>query len=79
MLTYGTIVMLQNSVHCGVYPAPLQSLWATVGALAAVHFSGVVAVPYDIVERVVALMPEWVERCNVKDSFREEKNELSSV
>jgi hypothetical protein len=50
--------VLQNSVTCGVYPAPLQSLWATVGALAAVHFSGAVALPYDVVEKVVALLPE---------------------
>lgn len=50
-------VVLQNNVSCGVYPAPLQSLYATVGALAAVHFSRKVAVPYDIVERLVRLLP----------------------
>ncbi|CAB3383318.1 Hypothetical predicted protein [Cloeon dipterum] len=51
------IARFKNNVHCGVYPASLSSLWATIGALAGVHFSGKVAVPYDIVERVVELLP----------------------
>jgi len=56
------LVVLQNNVSCGVYPAPLQSLYATVGALAAVHFSRKVAVPYDIVERLVRLLPGFVSK-----------------
>ncbi|XP_059489708.1 carnitine O-palmitoyltransferase 1, liver isoform isoform X2 [Neocloeon triangulifer] len=51
------IARFKNNVHCGVYPASLQSLWATVGALAAMHFSGKVAVPYDIVERLLQYLP----------------------
>ncbi|XP_044734415.1 carnitine O-palmitoyltransferase 1, liver isoform isoform X2 [Chrysoperla carnea] len=45
-----------NSVHNGVYPAHLWSLWITMGIVMAVHFSGY-KVPYDLVTKVMPLLP----------------------
>ncbi|XP_034255804.1 carnitine O-palmitoyltransferase 1, liver isoform isoform X2 [Thrips palmi] len=46
----------QNSVKNGVYPAPLQSLWATVGILVALHFAGV-RLPIGLVGMLLPHLP----------------------
>lgn len=45
-----------NSVKNGVYPAPLQSLWATVGILVALHFAGV-RLPIGLVGMLLPHLP----------------------
>ncbi|XP_017785605.1 PREDICTED: carnitine O-palmitoyltransferase 1, liver isoform isoform X2 [Nicrophorus vespilloides] len=45
-----------NSVHNGVYPAHLWTLWITMCITSAIHFSGY-KVPYDLVTKVMPLLP----------------------
>jgi len=49
----------QNNIKSGIYPAPLQSLWAIVAILAAVHFAkyGIV---HKSINAILVLMPGYV-------------------
>lgn len=51
--------VFQNNIKNGIYPAPLQSLWAIVAILAALHFAknGVV---HPSVNAVLMLLPAYV-------------------
>ncbi|KAG8222414.1 hypothetical protein J437_LFUL004873 [Ladona fulva] len=46
----------KNNVKCGVYPAPLHSLWPSIGVISAVHFSGF-SLPFHLIERILAHLP----------------------
>ncbi|KAL3285273.1 hypothetical protein HHI36_019383 [Cryptolaemus montrouzieri] len=50
------IARFQNSIHNGVYPGHMWSLWMLVGLVTAVHFSGY-KVPFDLTELVLKLLP----------------------
>lgn len=50
------IARFSNSIHNGVYPAHLWSLWITMTIVAAVHLAGV-KVPYDSVNVVLSILP----------------------
>ncbi|XP_046390495.1 carnitine O-palmitoyltransferase 1, liver isoform isoform X2 [Ischnura elegans] len=50
------LARFKNNVKCGVYPAPLHSLWPSIGAVSALHFSGV-GVPFHLVERLLVFLP----------------------
>ncbi|KAK9738042.1 Carnitine O-palmitoyltransferase N-terminus [Popillia japonica] len=45
-----------NSVHNGVYPAQLWTLWLTMSIVIGIHFSGY-KVPYDLVTKIMPLLP----------------------
>jgi hypothetical protein len=49
----------QNNIKNGIYPAPLQSLWAIVAILAAIHFAkyGIV---HTSVNAILVLLPGYV-------------------
>jgi len=49
----------QNNIKSGIYPAPLQSLWAIVAILAAIHFAkyGIV---HKSINAILVLMPGYV-------------------
>ncbi|XP_039286947.1 carnitine O-palmitoyltransferase 1, liver isoform isoform X4 [Nilaparvata lugens] len=47
----------KNNVKNGVYPAPLQSLWATFAVVAGCHFAGII-LPPGWVEFFYSLLPE---------------------
>jgi hypothetical protein len=51
--------LLQNNIKNGIYPAPLQSLWATVAVLVAVHFAKVGMV-HTCISAILVLMPGCV-------------------
>lgn len=46
----------QNGVRNGVYPAHLQSLWIVISVAVALHVAGW-SVPFDIVNRILVLLP----------------------
>lgn len=50
------IARFQNSVHNGVYPAHLSTLWVTMSVVCAIHFSGY-KVPYDLVAKIMPYLP----------------------
>ncbi|XP_077301169.1 carnitine O-palmitoyltransferase whd [Arctopsyche grandis] len=50
------IARFRNSVHNGVYPGHLESLWAIWGALILWHFSGY-SMPFNLVNRIQSHMP----------------------
>lgn len=47
---------LQNSVHNGVYPGHLQSLYFLWTVLVAAHFGGV-NIPFGLVQKVLTILP----------------------
>ncbi|XP_018327193.1 carnitine O-palmitoyltransferase 1, liver isoform isoform X2 [Agrilus planipennis] len=47
---------VKNSIHNGVYPGHLESLWVAVAIVVSVHFCGY-KVPYDLVEKILPLLP----------------------
>lgn len=51
--------LFQNNIKNGIYPAPLQSLWAIVAILAAMHFAkhGMV---HTCINAILVLMPGYV-------------------
>lgn len=51
--------LFQNNIRNGIYPAPLQSLWAIVAILAAMHFAkhGMV---HTCINAILVLMPGYV-------------------
>ncbi|XP_049811314.1 carnitine O-palmitoyltransferase 1, liver isoform isoform X1 [Schistocerca nitens] len=46
----------KNNIKCGVYPAPLQSLWAIVGLFTGMHFSKLGIIP-KVVNKVILHIP----------------------
>lgn len=53
------VCFFQNSIHNGVYPGHLWSLWILISLVAGVHFSGF-KVPYDLVTKLMPWMPGYV-------------------
>jgi hypothetical protein len=53
------VFFFQNNIKNGIYPAPLQSLWAIVAILAAVHFAkyGII---HTSISTVLVLLPAYV-------------------
>nr|XP_018912089.1 PREDICTED: carnitine O-palmitoyltransferase 1, liver isoform isoform X1 [Bemisia tabaci]XP_018912090.1 PREDICTED: carnitine O-palmitoyltransferase 1, liver isoform isoform X1 [Bemisia tabaci] len=56
------LARFKNSVKNGVYPAPLQSLWAMVAIITSLHFAGF-KMPYSLTDKILTLLPgktlEW--------------------
>ncbi|GLV42745.1 withered [Carabus blaptoides fortunei] len=50
------LARFQNSIHNGVYPGHLWSLWLLISVTSAVHFSGF-KVPYDLVNNIMPYLP----------------------
>lgn len=51
------VARFMNSVHNGVYPAHLWTLWLTMTVISAIHFSGY-KVPYDLVAKIMPILPD---------------------
>jgi carnitine O-palmitoyltransferase 1 len=51
------IARFQNSIHNGVYPGHLWSLWLIFSVVSAVHFLGN-AVPFDLAAKILYLLNE---------------------
>jgi hypothetical protein len=51
--------LFQNNIKNGIYPAPLQSLWAIVAILAAMHFAKYGMV-HTCINAILVLMPGYV-------------------
>ena len=49
------LARFQNSVHNGVYPGHLWTLWLLISITAGIHFSGF-KVPYDLVTKIMPYM-----------------------
>lgn len=57
-----------NRVRNGVYPAHLESLFIIIGAVMALHFAKQ-KTPFDLVNKISPMMPEWVFVCFVDEFF----------
>nr|XP_022908383.1 carnitine O-palmitoyltransferase 1, liver isoform isoform X1 [Onthophagus taurus] len=52
------VARFMNSIHNGVYPAHLWTLWLTMSVVVAIHFSGF-KVPYDLVAKIMPFLPGY--------------------
>jgi carnitine O-palmitoyltransferase 1, liver isoform len=53
------IARSKNKLRNGIYPAHIESLWVVIGVVMALHFA-TQKVPYDLVNILIKIMPEWV-------------------
>jgi carnitine O-palmitoyltransferase 1, liver isoform len=51
------IARTKNKLKNGIYPAHIESLWAVIAVVMALHFS-TKKVPYDLVNNIIKVMPE---------------------
>jgi carnitine O-palmitoyltransferase 1, liver isoform len=51
------IARSKNKLKNGIYPAHIESLWAVIAVVMALHFA-TQQVPYDLVNIIIKVMPE---------------------